>query len=154
MKRALIIAVGIASTAAALSVEAQTYQWKDSRGRTVISDSPPPTAAREARSVGAGQPDATATKAQEAPKSLAEKDMEFRKRQQEANEKADKDAKEQAAAAERRENCDRARRNLALLESDQGIGTADDKGERRALDDADRRQEIERTRAILNEACK
>lgn len=154
MKRALIIAVGIASTAAALSVEAQTYQWKDSRGRTVISDSPPPTAARDARSVGTGQPDATATKAQEAPKSLAEKDMEFRKRQQEANEKADKDAKEQAAAAERRENCDRARRNLALLESDQGIVTADDKGERRALDDADRRQEIERTRAILNEACK
>jgi hypothetical protein len=113
MKTALILALGIASTAAVITAHAQTYQWKDSSGRTIISDTPPPGSAKAARAIGNAQPavvkgDVAAEKPADAPKTAAEKDLEFKKRQQEAREKADKDAKEQKAAADKRENCDAA----------------------------------------------
>ncbi|QKV56827.1 MAG: DUF4124 domain-containing protein [Dechloromonas sp.] len=67
------------STATALTAHAQTYQWKDSSGRTVISDTPPPGSARDARGIGlspppsSSAPKAEAAKAADAPKTTAEK---------------------------------------------------------------------------------
>ena len=46
MKTALILALAVASTATVIDANAQTYQWKDSSGRTVISDTPPPASVR------------------------------------------------------------------------------------------------------------
>lgn len=159
MKLALVFALGIASTAAIVTAHAQTYQWKDSNGRTVISDTPPPGTAKAPRTLG-GLPPAVvesakpAEKLTDAPKSTAEKDLEFKKRQQESKEKADKDAKEQTAAAEKRENCDRARRNLAALESNEPFATLDEKGERQLMDASQRDQEMERARRFMAESCK
>jgi len=159
MKPALVFALGIASTAAIFPVHAQTYQWKDSNGRTVISDTPPPGTAKAPRSINsapaaADESTKPAEKLTDAPKSTAEKDLEFKKRQQEAKEKADKDAKEQTAAAEKRENCDRARRSLAALASNQPMATVDEKGERQVMDASQRDQEMERARRFMAESCK
>jgi len=159
MKLALVFALGVASTAAIVTAHAQTYQWKDSSGRTVISDTPPPGSTKASRAVG-GPPAATtesersAEKPLDASKSTAEKNLEFKKRQQEAKEKADKEAKEQTAAAEKRENCDRASRNLAALESNQPFATLDEKGERQLMDTSQRDQEMERARRFMAESCK
>lgn len=159
MKNLKFFALIIASTATVLSATAQTYQWKDSSGRTVISDTPPPGSAKEStRTIGGKVPGANAApaagKAPETPKTFAEKDMDFKKRQQETSEKAEKSEKEKAAAADKRENCDRAQKQLALLESGQRIATTDDKGERQIMEDAERDKEMERARRFVSESCK
>lgn len=153
MKSPLIFALCVMSTVAAVSVQAQTYQWKDKNGRTVISDTPPPGSAKSSQ-VNDAAPAAPAATTTEAPKTFAEKDMEFRKRQQEAKDKAEKEAKEQAAAAEKRENCERARRNLAALESSQPLASIDENGQRKSMDNGMRQQEIERARQFIIETCK
>jgi type IV secretory pathway VirB10-like protein len=159
MKPALLLVFGIISTIAMTPAHAQVYQWKDSSGRTVIADTPPPgTATRDARVIGDRQPvsrsDKPAEPTAEGPKTTAEKDLEFKKRQQEAREKAEKNAKEQKAQADREENCRRARGNLAALESGRLVGTIDEKGERKAFEDTQRQAEIDRARQFIAEACK
>ncbi len=164
MNTTRILAVGITSLACAFAATAQTYQWKNGQGQTVISDTPPPGNAKATRALGANQPlqrgDKDAEKGTEtagkpvAQKTTAEKDMDFKKRQQEAREKAEKDAKEQSAAKERLDNCERARRYLTALESKQPVAELDEKGEPKILDNTQREQEMERARRSVAEACK
>ena len=163
MKPALIFALIAASTVASQAALAQTYQWKDSSGRTIISDTPPPASVRGAKALGTAPPPSIGeTKpageapaaANTAPKTTAEKEMEFRKRQQEAREKADKDAKEAAQAAQNRENCERARTHLQALESGRRMILPDGKGGETFLEDAQRGDEIARTQKTIAETCK
>lgn len=159
MKPALLITLGIVAATALVSAQAQTYQWKDSNGRTVISDTPQPGSGKSVRVVGDATPSAAvsekpAEKAAEGPKTSAEKDLDFKKRQQEAREKAEKDAREQKAAADKQESCERARRNLAALESKQAMATLNEKGEPVLMDNAQRNQEMERARQYIAESCK
>ena len=103
--------------------------------------------------LGGNPAEAAATKPAEAPKTTAEKDIEFRKRQQEAREKADKDAKQQAAAAQKRENCERARMQASALESGRRMLVPDGKGGETLMDDDARAGEIERAQRTIAEAC-
>jgi len=160
MKTLLVLALGVASVAIAAPSHAQTYQWKDSSGRTVVSDTPPPgQAAKSARAIGAPQPSVfkeikpAEPAAAEPPKTAAEKDLEFKKRQQENKEKAEKAEKEQKAAADKRDNCERARRQLTVLESNQPLITLNEKGEQQDMDKARREQEMARARQYVNDLC-
>ena len=155
MKNALVFALGIALTATVVTSHAQTYQWRDSSGRLVISDRPPPTSARDAKTIGTPVPPPTSIpQSTDSQKTTAEKDMEFRKRQQEAREKSDKEAKEAAQAAQLRETCERARTHLNALESGRRMILPDGKGGEVFLEDADRGAEIERARNAIAESCK
>jgi hypothetical protein len=155
MKNALVFALGIALTATVVTSHAQTYQWRDSSGRLVVSDRPPPASARDAKTTGTSTPPSTtAPQAADSQKTTAEKDMEFRKRQQEAREKSDKEAKEAAQAAQNRENCERARTHLKALESGRRMILPDGKGGETFLEDADRGDEIARTQNTIAESCK
>lgn len=161
-----LLALAFAATAlnGTGSALAETYQWKDSSGQTVISDTPPPATVKNRRFIGGNQPSVVSekpaekvadnTKAAEGPKTTAEKDLEFKKRQQEAKEKADKQAKEQAAEAEKRDNCERAKRNLTALENNQPMVTLDENGQRKVMDTTQREQEMERARRFMAESCK
>lgn len=160
MKPALLITLAFMSAATAFPASAQTYQYKDSSGRTVISDTPPPASVRGAKAIGTAPPPAIGTspagdaaKAADVPKTTAEKDMEFKKRQQEAREKADKESKEAAQAAQKRENCERARTHLQALESGRQMILPDGKGGETFLEDAQRGEEIERTQKTIAESC-
>jgi len=155
MKNALVFALGIALTVTTLTAHAQTYQWKDSSGRTVISDRPPPASVRDAKTLGTPpSPSVSAPLSSDTQKTTAEKDMEFRKRQQESREKADKEAKDSAQAAQNRENCERARTHLQALESGRRMILPDGNGGETFLEDAQRGDEIERARNAINESCK
>jgi len=166
MNKSMIITLALALSAGLVTAQAQTYQWKDASGKTIISDTPPPASARDTRSVGSRQPTeaparnaeenaaATEAAAAKAPPTTAEKELEFRKRQQEAREKAEKEAKEAAALKEKRDTCERARNNYRLLQSDTPVSQAGKDGEVKVLNSAQRRQEMERTRRIMQEACK
>jgi len=155
MKNALIFALAIASTAAAVSAHAQSYQWRDSNGRLVISDRPPPASVRDARPVNPAPPPAASSAPEStAPRTTAEQNMEFRKRQQEARERSDKEAKEAAATAQKRENCERARNQLATLESgNHRLVVPDGKGGEVFVEGDVKEAEMERTRKIIAESC-
>jgi len=143
---ALAIAAMLASTLA----NAQIYQWKDANGKTVISDKPPVGNVRDERKIDAKAPPASAPQ----QKSVADQEMDFRKRQQEMQDKSEKTKKEENAAAEKKDNCERTRRNLALLESGERLALRDESGERTIMDDAQREREIAKTRQILQSSCK
>lgn len=167
-KTLLVCALATALSSLGIIAHAETFQWKDSSGQTVISDTPPPSTAKNRRSIGGQLPSVVSEKVAEkpadgadgakaaaaaAPKSTAEKDIEFKKRQQEAKEKADKQAKQETAAAEKRENCERARRSLTALENNQPMVTLDENGQRKVMDTTLRQQEIERTQRVIAETC-
>lgn len=155
-----VIASLLVALVASVPAQAQIYQYKDASGKTVISDRPPPggpakarTLATEAPAASTGAEGAQAEKAA-APKSIADRDLEFRKRQQEQKEAADKAQKEAADKAARKEDCARAQRQLQILESGERVSTRDDKGERVFMDDSQRNAEIARNRKFVADACK
>ncbi|MFZ2268378.1 MAG: DUF4124 domain-containing protein [Azonexus sp.] len=157
MKTAHLLSLLVATSVITLSANAEMYQWKDGNGRTVISDTAPPGSAKAVKTIGGAQQSPAATPAEktaEAAKTTAEKDMEFKKRQQEGKEKAEKDAKEQAANAEKKENCERARRNLTALESSQPVAQLDENGQPKLMDNSQREQEMERARKMVADSCK
>ena len=135
----------------ALPASAQIYQWKDQNGKTVISDKPPVGQVTLQKQIDSVPPAKTGAKQQP---SLADRELEFRKRQKEAQENAEKAKKDEVASAERNESCQNARRQLQALESGERIALRDDKGERYYLDDAQRDQETAKTKRFLEAQCK
>ena len=149
-KRPLRTLLFITALCLALPASAEIYKWKNANGETVMSDKPPPGQVKVPQRVLPAQ--AQPQPPQQQP-SLADREMEFRKRQKEAAENAEKAAKEAAAAAKKEETCQSARRQLSALESGTRITLRDDKGERYYLEDAQRAQEIAKTRSFLETQC-
>ena len=147
MKRSALVLFALSF---ALAAHAQIYQWQDDSGKTIISDKPPLGKVHDLRKVDSGSAASSAA----SPKSLAERDLEFRKRLKESQENADKAKKEKEVSAEKQEQCASASRYLRSLESGERIALRDEKGERYFLDDAQRAQEIEKARKAAQENCK
>jgi hypothetical protein len=151
MKR---LSLAVAALLVATAVNAQIYQWKDASGKTIISDKPP-AGVRPAPKGEAEAPAANAPSSNAAPqKTTADREMDFRKRQKESQEAASKAQTEQAASAAKNENCEKARRYLQSLESGERMALRDDKGERYYMEDAQRQQEITKTRQDIQTVCK
>lgn len=146
MKRFALAAVALL---VATTVNAQIYQWKDENGKTIISDKPPMGNVRQQRKIASETPVASPSP----QKTTADRDLEFRKRQKESQESAEKAKKEQTASADKQENCNSARRHLKALESGERIALRDDKGERYFMEDQQREQEIEKSRQAVQSNC-
>ena len=115
MKRFALVAL-----LAATAVNAQVYQWKDDKGKTHYSDKPPvgaPVVQRPIESAPTTSPPVSSSP----QKTTADRELEFRKRQKDAQESAEKAKKEQTASADKKENCENARRLLEALESGERI---------------------------------
>ncbi len=147
MKR---FALTVVALLAATTVSAQIYQWKDESGKTIISDKPPVGNVRQQKKI---EPDASPTSTSP-QKTTSDRDLEFRRRQKESQESAEKAKKEQTASADKQQNCDSVRRNLQALESGERIALRDDKGERYFMEDTQREQEIEKSRQAVQSNCK
>ena len=146
MKRIALVA---ATLLAACAANAQIYQWQDENNKTVISDRPPVGKVKGAREVAA---EAAPTNGA-ASTTLADREMEYRKRQKETQEGAEQAAKDQRLAAQKQENCESARRSLKILESGERVAMRDSKGERYYLDDQQRAQQIARSRQDVQANC-
>lgn len=144
-------ALAIIALFAANAAHAQIYQWKDESGKTFLSDKPPPGQVRVQRKIASESAAPASSGATQ--KSLADRDLEYRKRQKESRESAKKSDTEQTAADDKRENCENARRRLQALESGERISMRDDKGERYFIEDAQRDQEIARVRQAVQSNC-
>jgi hypothetical protein len=145
-------------------VDAQTYKWTDADGKVHYSDQPPPANAREQGTIKprrqsapttSGSPPASEKGTTDAkPKTVAEQEAEFRKRQVEAAEREAADKKKAAEAAERKQNCEQARAQLKSLQSGERQTRTNAQGEREYLNDAQIAQDIERGKKVVDSWCK
>lgn len=140
------------------------WVWLNDKGGKELSDRPPPSSVPlnrilkaprgqmpDLRKELAGQPaDETqkAPAAQQKP-TLAERNDEFERRRQETAEKTRKAAVEARNKADRDAGCADARANQRMLESGIRVTTADANGERIFLDDAQKAEQLQRTKQTL-----
>lgn len=144
----LSLALGVS-----LPASGQIYTAKDAQGRTIISDTPITGGSTRKVTGESGSP-SSGSGAANGEKSLADKDMEFRKRLQENQDKAQKDEKTQKEANERKQACERSRNYLGALESGERITKRSETGERMFLDDDQRAAEIAIARRNVEQNCK
>jgi len=143
-------AFAVVALLAATAVSAQVYEWKDAQGKTHYSDKPPVGTA-QVQKIAAPESSAPSNSAQ---KTTADRELEFRKRQKDAQESAEKAKKDQAASTDLKDNCENARRALEVLESGERIALRDGQGERYYMDDAQRQQETDKARQFIQTYCK
>ena len=171
LPRALAL-IALAIVAFAVTPVAAQWAWREDNGRVMYSDRPPPpnikasqilrqppaatapTTSTTPPAAGAAEDAAKSdAKAADAPKTLAEREMEFRKRQQERVAAERKAQEEQQKSASKAADCERSRGYLRALEEGQRIARTDASGNREFLDDAQRAQELERTRKLVQSLC-
>lgn len=158
--------LGLATLACLLiasPAEAQ-WKWRDSRGQIHISDIPPPRDVPEKDVLQrpevsvrrpAPAPAASAVAAASAPaKAPIDPELEERRKRAEQEQAARADADKQKAAAVRKDNCQRARDQLATLDSGQRIARIKADGEREILDDDTRAREAKRARDVIATECR
>lgn len=155
----------------AVTAHAQ-WQWIDSSGRKVFSDTAPPPGTPEKnilrRPSGAAVPapaqaasapalpnPTAASGVQAAPPRTEGVDprLEARKREAEAAEAAKKKAEEERNARQRAENCQRARNAKAALDSGVPLTSFSPSGERTTMDDATRAAEMRRAEGVIRTDC-
>jgi len=159
--------LGLAALACLLIASPADAQWKwrDSRGQVHISDIPPPrdvpdkdVLQRPEVSVRKPAPAApapvTAAAASAPAKAAIDPELEERRKRTEQEQAARAEADKQKAAAVRKDNCQRARDQLATLDSGQRIARIKADGEREILDDDMRAKETKRARDIIASECR
>lgn len=165
---ALVWAAAFALLLSAGLAQAQ-WVWKDSAGGINASDLPPPRsvpdkdivrrpagASRTAAAAPASPASAVAARtAASAPaKPAVDSELERRRKMAEQEKAARGKADEERLAAQRRENCERARGQLLGLESGRRMSRMNAQGETEVLDDDARAAEIGRAREIIASDCR
>lgn len=128
-------------------------KWVDSEGKVHYSDSrPPDIKVKTIRSSSA--PDSIVSESSvAAPKSIAEREVEWKKNQQ-AKEKAEKKAAiEKENESIKQKNCERAKSYLTTLENSPRLVTYNEKGERTLMDDSSRSKETEEASKSVSTYC-
>lgn len=164
--RAPLLAAAMVMAAGAASAQ---WQWINAEGRKVFSDTPPPASvpeknvlkrpgaraappAAEAAESADGQP-AAAPAAAPASDAGKDKELQAKMKQAEEAEAAKRKAELERVAKARAENCERAKRAKATLDSGVRIATTNAKGEREIMDDNARAAEGRRLDGIIAADC-
>jgi len=136
----------------AVPAQAQQFKWVDGNGRTQYGDVPPPGVKASRLRPPPGPP--AGSSAAKSGSTTSEAEAAFRKRRKDQEAAASKSAAKAAASETQKENCQRAREQLATLASGQRITRFNTKGERYFLEDKDRPGEVGRARELVSESCK
>jgi hypothetical protein len=148
----------------ALPASAQLYKWVDANGKVQYSDKPPPSnikteklrepgPAASAPATSDGKSGAKKDAAKASPKTLAEQEQAFKKRQLDAAKAQQEEGQKQAEAQEKAENCKRARTALTSLQIGGRQMRINEKGERAFLDDQQIAQEMAKAQQEVTAAC-
>jgi hypothetical protein len=154
MRKAWIILVALAFAGAA---HAQ-YRWVDKDGKTRYGDTPPPgvkATALGAPASGAAPapaPAAGSKDAKKGPLTAAEREQDYRKRQEAAKKEQEKSDKGQKVAAEKAENCTRAREYKVTLDSGR-VARTNAAGERYYMDEDQIAQELAKAQQTIAQFC-
>ena len=162
MKRKFLV---IMALCLAVPATAQMYKWKDANGKWQYSDTPPPgnlktekvrgaTAAPVAPAASDEKQGVAKDAVKPGPKTIAEQEQAFRKRQLDAAKASEANEKKLAEALVLEENCKRNRQALAGLEAGGRQTRTDEKGERVNLDEAQIAAEAARARQAVASTCK
>ena len=156
-----LLALGVATDAAA------QWRWRDAAGQLHASDLPPPHDTPDASilerpkvtrpAAAASAASGVATAASAPAKSKLEMEVDARRAKAEQDQKAEaarRAASQAGIAAERADNCERAKQNLAALADGQRLARINAKGEREVMDDRIRAEEMQRVRGIIVSNCK
>jgi type IV secretory pathway VirB10-like protein len=154
------------------SAQAQ-WRWRDARGQINVSDRPPPkeipekdilsrpTLQVQARAAAAAAPalpasgaSAPAAAGAAASGTPLQAEVEARRRRAEQEQAARSKAEEERLAAQRAENCRRARAHVAALEGGQRVARVNERGEREVLDDKGRADEMRQAREVIASDCR
>jgi hypothetical protein len=152
--------------ALALPAEAQ-WKWRDSKGQTQYSDLPPPAGVPEqdilarpgpnTKRRAIASPSAASAASSSASGALAtrtvDSDLEAKRKKAEAENAEKQKAADSKVAAQRQDNCNRAKEQMRTLDSGLRLARTNDKGEREVLDDQARADETKRTREIIAANC-
>lgn len=131
-----LLAFSLAAIVAA-GAQAALYKWTDAQGRVVYSDQPP-TANVKTEQLRGPPPPANPNAAKE----LAQREADFKKRQDDAAKAEAKADKDRETSADHAENCAQLRAELKqLTESQLAIYRYNEKGEREVMDDDARAKE-------------
>lgn len=159
--RAPILWLALALLATSTLPAHAQWKWRDKNGQITASDLPPPRDVAEkdilARpDLSARRPaPAAAASAPAAPAPAAvDRELEARKQAAEQETKARAKADETRIAAQRAENCNRARAHVTALENGQRIARVNAQGETEVLDDKGRADEMRRARQVMASDCK
>jgi hypothetical protein len=157
-----VILAAVATLLLAAEARAQ-WKWRDSRGQIHISDIPPPRDipdkdVLQRADLTPRKPPPAAAPAASVPAAAAkpplDPELEERRKRAEQEQAARTKADEQKLAAVRKENCQRAREQLATMESGQRIARIKPDGEREILDDEQRAREARRARDLIATDCR
>jgi len=137
------------------------WKWRDRNGQITASDLPPPKDIPEKDVLQ--RPDPSARKpvaSASVPASAAsargttDPELEARRRSAEAEAGAKLKTDDARLARDRAENCQRARTQLATLDSGQRIARMNEKGEREFLDEKAIAEEARRARGVIASDCR
>lgn len=131
-------------------VQAGVYKWVDGNGKVHYSDQPPSVDAQTVRASSSGQGAIT----QEATRTLDAREQDYQKRRKEADEAKAKADKTEEQARIKRENCDKARRNLSTLQNKPSVYTTNAAGQRVYMDDRARADALANSQKAISENCK
>ena len=148
---------------------AAQWKWRDKNNQVQYSDLPPPQGVPEASilqrppaanrralpavAASAAQAAASATPAGLAAPKGVEPELEAKLRKEEQDKAAKAKADAEKLAAQKADNCSRARNNLRGLSDGLRVARVNDKGEREFLDDKARAEEMGRNQATINADC-
>lgn len=145
------------------------WKWRDKNNQVQYSDLPPPQGVPESsilqRPAAANRralPATAASSAQAAasaasglaPAKGVEPELEAKLRKEEQDKAAKAKADADKLAAQKADNCNRARLQLRGLEDGLRVARVNQKGERELLDDKGRAEEVARTRETISADCK
>ena len=159
---------------ACTSLAQAQWMWVNDKGVKQLSDQPPPpgtppnrilkaprgAAAAELRkemaAPAANGDEAPAADEKAAPvkPTLAERNADYKKRQQEAAEKTAKANEQAKVDAEKKKYCAEAKSNIGMLESGVRVSEMGPNGERNFMSDEARAQKIKEQRESVNNICK
>lgn len=142
---------GLLLSLVALAAAAQVNKCLDKAGKVVAYASECPPGTRSEQTAIRNAPPASSSQ----QKSLAERDADFRKRQLEQKEAAEKSEKTAAEQRERTQACESSQSYLKNLQAGHRIRTTDPKtGESSFLADADYAKEIAAAQKAVTANCK
>ncbi len=143
------------------SVPEKSIVWHGSQNQTsraTFTPQPPsaaiPDASAATGTAAATPPGGGAANAPGSKPTGVDKELEEKARKAEEAEKAKRAADEQKVAQARAENCQRARKGKATLDSGIRVARLNDKGEREIIDDKMRASEQQRMQSVIDADCK
>jgi hypothetical protein len=163
--RTLILALASCSF---MPVALAQWQWIDKDGRKVFSDRSPPAEIQEKdilKRPGGKSPSLPASSADPAPTTAAavkagapklsgkDAQLEARKKQADEDEATKKKIEEEKLAHAKADNCERAHKGLATIQSGVRLSVVNAKGEREFMDDNARAAESKRLQGIAASEC-